>query len=233
MRSWTNYIRKSIKSQASFNYFDSSFHQAWIFLNQPEGTITVFMNRENAVIPWVICNHNIISNGRCNLLSVFKYPIIYMVFIIGMIPGKKTIFCLYPRYIWRNTVLIIGSKYYHPLCRNRCTEFIIFNRYNLVKLLKIIKVIVNSDSANALVDELLFLLNADLSHEKYIKTASGNGTIDTIKHYMESHLKEIISLDLLSKISNLEKSYLIRFFKKETGQSPKEYLKSIRSKLNM
>ena len=86
----------------------------------------------------------------------------------------------------------------------------------------------NSDSANALVDELLFLLNADLSHEKYIKTASGNGTVDTIIHYMESHLKEKISLDLLSKISNLEKSYLIRFFKKETGSTPFEVLSTMR-----
>ncbi len=42
--------------------------------------------------------------------------------------------------------------------------------------------------------------------------------------YVHRHLDEELSLDTLSEISHFSKSYVIRLFKKNTGQTPTEYI---------
>lgn len=46
--------------------------------------------------------------------------------------------------------------------------------------------------------------------------------------YIHTHFSEQITLDLLCDIAHYSKSYIIRFFKKHTGQTPAEYIISYR-----
>ena len=49
--------------------------------------------------------------------------------------------------------------------------------------------------------------------------------------YVHSNLSDSISLDKLSEISHFSKSYIIRLFKKSTGQTPTEYINRCRVEL--
>ena len=79
-----------------------------------------------------------------------------------------------------------------------------------------------------LVDEIIFLLNADLAHEEFMRLNSHSSIIDKAIGYMEKNLSLKIALDELASIANLEKSYFIRLFKKETGRTPFKILNEMR-----
>ncbi|MBE6613028.1 MAG: helix-turn-helix domain-containing protein [Ruminococcaceae bacterium] len=49
--------------------------------------------------------------------------------------------------------------------------------------------------------------------------------------YVHSHLAEPITLELLCELSHYSKSYIIRLFKKNTGQTPMEYINRCRIEL--
>lgn len=53
---------------------------------------------------------------------------------------------------------------------------------------------------------------------------SGNRQCASIKHYIDHHYKENITLDQLAEIAGINKSYLGHSFKKEYGVSPINYL---------
>ena len=86
----------------------------------------------------------------------------------------------------------------------------------------------NISAAHSLVDEIIFILNAELAHKAYIRQKTNNEVIDKVISYMEAHLASQITLDELASVSNLEKSYFIRYFKKETGLTPFRMLSAIR-----
>ena len=68
-------------------------------------------------------------------------------------------------------------------------------------------------------------------HELSIKDASTqvrHKEIDNIKQYIREHFSEKITLEDLSKIVNINKYYLIRLFKQQTGLSPIDYLIHVR-----
>lgn len=85
-----------------------------------------------------------------------------------------------------------------------------------------------SGGACELANEIIYLLNADLSHEKYKALKVSNSAIDRAMAYMEKHLAGKITLDELAAVVSLEKSYLIRLFRKETGTTPFQLLAAMR-----
>lgn len=85
-----------------------------------------------------------------------------------------------------------------------------------------------SSAKSALVDEIIYMLNADLAHERYMQLKSPNDVVDLIIDYMEKNLSGKITLDNLAAVSKFEKSYLIRYFKKATGETPFSMLKEMR-----
>lgn len=52
--------------------------------------------------------------------------------------------------------------------------------------------------------------------------------VHRIKKYIQTHFREVITLDKLAEISNLNKYYLSHLFKNETGYSPIDFLLTVR-----
>lgn len=86
----------------------------------------------------------------------------------------------------------------------------------------------NSQVAKELVQQLIYTLNAEISKKNY-KLLKSTGTIsETIIAYMQEHLNRNITLDEISNLVHLEKSYLVRLFRSETGKTPIESLIEMR-----
>ena len=88
--------------------------------------------------------------------------------------------------------------------------------------------LLNSTEAALLVDEILYLLNAERVHKAYLQQKSANNVIGNVLRFMENNLSRRITLEELAAVSNFEKSYFIRFFKKETGMTPFQMLGNMR-----
>lgn len=86
----------------------------------------------------------------------------------------------------------------------------------------------SSKEAHLLVDEIIYFLNADMAHKLYLQQRKTNDIINAIISYLENNLSKKITIDDLAAIANFEKSYFIRFFKKETGITPLKMLKDMR-----
>ena len=86
----------------------------------------------------------------------------------------------------------------------------------------------SSSAARSLVLEILHTLNAEISHLEYESVKPGTGAVDTVIAYMLRHLSEPLSLDALSEVARLEKSYFVRLFRKMTGKTPIEMLVEMR-----
>ena len=104
------------------------------------------------------------------------------------------------------------------------------NSYALFELYeKLVRIpSLSSDAAHSLVDEIIFILNAEVAHKAYTQQKSSNDVIDQVIAYMENNLSKHITLDELAAVSNFEKSYFIRFFKKESGTTPFKMLNEMR-----
>ena len=73
-------------------------------------------------------------------------------------------------------------------------------------------------------------MQADLAHKKYHHCKESYHPIDQVKKYLDENYQKDISLHELSRMIHLEKSYLIRSFRKKFDCSPIDYL--IRLRLN-
>ena len=86
----------------------------------------------------------------------------------------------------------------------------------------------NSLIAKELIHQLIYTINAEISKRNYTLLKSGECVSETIIAYMQDHLDRNITLDELSKLAHLEKSYLVRLFRSETGKTPIELLIEMR-----
>ena len=86
----------------------------------------------------------------------------------------------------------------------------------------------NSDTTKSLIMELLFLLNACVWRNNYQMDKRNSIPSDIALRYLTENFDKEISLDTLAKKANVDKSYLIRLFKKDFGYSPIEYLIKLR-----
>ena len=140
--------------------------------------------------------------------SMESQPLVYS----RNIPGKK-------QRETENALITSLPPVIHP--RNPYALFEIYEKLNKMKNTA-------SKAALSLVDEIIFLLNADLAHEEFLILNSQNSVVDKAISYMEKNLSSKITLDELSGFVNLEKSYFIRLFKKETGLTPFKILNEMR-----
>ena len=86
----------------------------------------------------------------------------------------------------------------------------------------------NCTAAKSLVLELLYTVNAEICRHNYELSKPADGACEVLLSYMQKNLRNPITLDELSALVHLEKSYLVRLFKKSTGKTPVEMLISIR-----
>lgn len=78
--------------------------------------------------------------------------------------------------------------------------------------------------AKELVKELLFRLNGEICRKNYELLKPQADVCDKVISYMRKHLSQSVSLDEIANYVHLDKSYLIRLFKKKTGKTPIEAL---------
>lgn len=86
----------------------------------------------------------------------------------------------------------------------------------------------NSDAAHELVRELIYTLNAEISKKNYEIFKADKTVSETVISYMREHLDSPVTLSDLSHLTHLEKSYLSRLFRRETGKTPIEALIEMR-----
>lgn len=86
----------------------------------------------------------------------------------------------------------------------------------------------NDEAINALVMEILFLVNADLSHRLFEENKLKPTTVESVAQYINQNYSEKITLDYLAKMAYLDRSYLVRAFKKRYGYTPIKYLIEVR-----
>ncbi len=86
----------------------------------------------------------------------------------------------------------------------------------------------NSEITKVLVKELLHCINADFLHNFYEKNKQNMTAIDHIARYINKNFSKHITLDSLAKEAYLDRSYLVRSFKKKYGCTPIKYLIDVR-----
>ncbi len=75
-----------------------------------------------------------------------------------------------------------------------------------------------------LVTRLLYLFAAETVNVKILTSLPYNNRVNEIISYISEHYSEPLTLDMISNNVHLDKSYMIRCFKKATGRTPIEYL---------
>ena len=108
---------------------------------------------------------------------------------------------------------------FHP--RNPYVLFEIYEKLIRTPLL-------SSSEVGLLVDEIIYTINAEVTHSAYLEQKRTNDITYRVISYMEKNLFKKITLDELARVSNFEKSYFVRFFKKETGTTPFKMLNEMR-----
>lgn len=71
-----------------------------------------------------------------------------------------------------------------------------------------------------LVMQLLFLINSEINKQAYENIQSNKLPCDLIFEYLKDNLNKTVTLNELSSIFHLEKSYLSRIFKKKFNKTP-------------
>lgn len=78
----------------------------------------------------------------------------------------------------------------------------------------------NSPAAKELVKELIYMLNAEICKNNYLRMKPKESMSEKVLAYMRKNLQKNIALEDLSDLVHLEKSYFTRQFKKSTGKTP-------------
>lgn len=83
-------------------------------------------------------------------------------------------------------------------------------------------------AARELVLELLYSINAEISKRNYEALRPANDECEAALLYMRQNVEKQITLEELSNLVHLEKSYFVRLFRKTTGKTPIEALIALR-----
>lgn len=82
----------------------------------------------------------------------------------------------------------------------------------------------NSDASHLLLEEILFLINADLRHKKFSDNKPSRTVADDAMLYISRHFHEDIQLSDVANHVCINKNYLIRMFKKQYSITPVNYI---------
>jgi len=86
----------------------------------------------------------------------------------------------------------------------------------------------NSEIGKELVRELIYILNAEISKKNYENLTPPKSVAEQVISYMQENIGKRIALSDISAHLCLEKSYLSRVFRRETGKTPIETLIEMR-----
>ena len=130
----------------------------------------------------------------------------------------------------RNTSTIFEPVCKDPIIANIPTSFLPYHSGELLNILSLLanQPDFNSYAAHMLAEEAFYIINADLCRSEFEVNKPKIGTIDKVMQYINKHYRENINLQHLADMSNLNKNYLCRIFKKHFGISPIEYIISQR-----
>jgi len=144
--------------------------------------------------------------------SNFSDPMekIYVIFEGSMADSLLNIYKLKNKYIFKDTNTRKFIEHIHEICLSDLSHDEIHRRVTL-----------------EFTDMIIFL------HQSYIKSQKQNTFIDIeyIALYIKNHLYDDLNIDTLAKLSNFNKDYFIRTFKKELHQTPYQYIIEERLKL--
>ena len=130
----------------------------------------------------------------------------------------------------RNTFGAIQKEISCPFV-NTLNNIINFDDYD--RVLQLYKKLVtindlNGEKAKLIINEIIFLANAQQNKNQYIKLEQKPSAVDLAIAYIKQNLSKDITIDQLSALTFLDKSYLIRIFKKEFGKTPYKMLIDLR-----
>lgn len=86
----------------------------------------------------------------------------------------------------------------------------------------------NSEETQLLVKKLLLMMNIEVCNQSLESKKTRKTAVDRTIQYINTNFRNDITLDDLSEVVHLNKSYLIRLFRRQTGLSPMEYLRDYR-----
>ena len=127
-------------------------------------------------------------------------------------------FCT-PPLIFENEVCINAKEY--PLIKA-----IHKGLFTLTQAYPILKVMERNKYSDAVTS--LFAAFLDTIHNEYVLPVHFNSRIAKSIEYIHRHFREKISVSELAENSHLEENVYIRKFKKHTGTTPYQYIKSLR-----
>lgn len=131
----------------------------------------------------------------------------------------------------RNQSYIMEPQYHHILIDSLPEVFVPRHSREIHAMLSnLINQPRGSDVAHLMVEEILFLLNADLRHKMYTEIKPAPAAADIAAQYINQNFQKDITLSELANLTHLDKSYLVRLFKKQYTVTPIEYL--IEQRLN-
>lgn len=78
----------------------------------------------------------------------------------------------------------------------------------------------SSTEADELVNEIVFILNAECAHARYKSIKPRETISEKVISYMENHISDELTLDDIATDLHFNKSHIVRAFKKETGKTP-------------
>ena len=101
------------------------------------------------------------------------------------------------------------------------------------RLLQLYKTLVtindlNDKKAKLIVKEIIFLANAQQNRNEYTKLEQKPSAVDMAIAFIKQNLSKDVTLDQLSALTFLDKSYLIKIFKKQFGKTPYQMLIDLR-----
>lgn len=206
----------------------------------PSATSVVKRQVHNHELDYCITgNRRVYINGQLHLISdgfitfhktgdeVYSFGD-YNYYVLTVDFSKKTP----PANYRRNTSTVIEPTCTDPMIAGIPPSFYPFHSGELLNILSVLadQSDFGSYAAHQLAEEVFYLLNADLCKAGFEANRQKNGPADTVMQYINRHCCENLTLDDLAAVSNLDKSYLCRIFKKRFGISPIEY--SISQRLN-
>lgn len=130
----------------------------------------------------------------------------------------------------RNTIGPIQQPILNPLVSN-LDSVITFNDIDrIIDLYRTLLSIndLNCEKSKLIIKEIIFLANAMQTKNEYNKLQEKPSPVDLALSYIKENLHTEISLEQLEKITFLNKSYLIKLFKKAFGKTPYQMLIDLR-----
>ena len=122
-----------------------------------------------------------------------------------------------------------------PPCKNILIDnlpdvFVPEHANDIQRLYSTLSNLANINSGKLIAKEILFLLNADISHKLFSQNKPSETVADKIAIYINKNFRENITLEKLAELVYLDKSYLVRLFSKQYSVTPIEYAIELRLK---